>query len=113
TLALVAADGITALPSPAGIPTLQAALDNWETAAPRLREALAECVPGRPGTVDLAHERLHSPLPRAYQWCDASSYLSHMERIRAARGMALPPGHDVEPIVYQSGADCLLAPTDP
>jgi len=35
-----------------------------------------------------------------------------MERIRAARKMALPPDHDKEPIVYQSGSDRFLAPTD-
>jgi fumarylacetoacetate (FAA) hydrolase len=113
TLAVVAGDGITALPAPAGIPTLQAALDDWDVALPRLNDALPECIPGGPATVSVAAEELHSPLPRAYQWCDGSTYLSHMERIRMARGMALPPSHDTEPIVYQSGSDRFLAPTEP
>lgn len=110
TLLLVRDDG-TAIVRPGGIPTLQAALDDWEPSAPALRAASAGPGPGEMPSVK--PEDLHSPLPRAYQWCDASAYLSHMERIRAARGMPLPPRHDAEPIVYQSGSDAFLAPTDP
>ena len=33
-----------------------------------------------------------------------------MERIRAARGMELPPEHRREPILYQSGSDAFLSP---
>jgi fumarylacetoacetate (FAA) hydrolase len=113
TLTVVAADGVTATLAPAGIRTLQAALDDWSSSEPLLRDAYELCVAGASDTVLLEPAALHSPLPRAYQWTDASTYLTHMERIRASRGMALPPGHDTEPIVYQSGSDVLLAPTDP
>jgi fumarylacetoacetate (FAA) hydrolase len=112
TLVVIAADGGRAVRNPAGISTLQAALDDWPEAEPRLR-SVAERLEDDPDSgeeIDL--DALHSPLPRAYQWCDASTYLSHMERIRAARGMALPPGHDREPILYQSGSDAFLAPRE-
>jgi fumarylacetoacetate (FAA) hydrolase len=88
------------------VPTLQAALDDWGSAEPILSAAHGE-------TVTFEPQELHSPLPRAYHWCDGSTYLAHMERIRASRNMALPPRHDGEPIVYQSGSDGFLAPTDP
>jgi fumarylacetoacetate (FAA) hydrolase len=106
TLALVSPDGATALVEPAGLRTLQQALDDWTEAEGRLREASGEPVP-------LDVSELHSPLPRAYQWCDGSAFIAHMERIRASRGMALPPRHDEDPIAYQSGSDRFLAPADP
>jgi fumarylacetoacetate (FAA) hydrolase len=31
-----------------------------------------------------------APLPRAYQWADGSAYLTHVERVRRARGAELP-----------------------
>jgi fumarylacetoacetate (FAA) hydrolase len=106
TLAIVGADGRRAIAEPGGLRTLQEALDDWETAEPLLRR-------GQGDLVELDEEELHSPLPRAYQWCDGSTFLSHMERLRASRGMALPPRYDEDPIVYQSGSDAFLAPTDP
>lgn len=110
TLVLIAADHRRAVRTPAGIATLQAALDDWADCAPRLETIAERLEDGREAgeAIDLA--ALHSPLPRAYQWCDGSTYLSHMERIRAARGMALPPDHDREPILYQSGSDAFLTP---
>jgi fumarylacetoacetate (FAA) hydrolase len=113
TLAVVAPDWTTAMIEPGGIRTLQDALDDWASSEPLLRDAYASCVAAASDTVRIDVSDLHSPLPRAYQWCDSSSYLTHMERIRAARGMALPPDYELEPIAYQAGSDVLLAPTDP
>jgi fumarylacetoacetate (FAA) hydrolase len=110
TLLAIAGDHHRGVRAPAGIPTLQAALDDWDRCEPRLcsvsEELERDGTSGEPFTL----EALHSPLPRAYQWCDASTYLTHMERIRAARGMELPPGHRREPILYQSASDSFLAP---
>lgn len=94
-------------------PTLQAALDDWETAGPKL-EALA---------TDLAHEAIpmrrfhereaHSPLPRAYQWADGSAYVNHVELVRKARGAELPESFWTDPLMYQGGSDSFIAPRDP
>lgn len=113
TLAVVASDGGTAVVAPGGITMLQSALEDWKRALPRLHEALARAEEGGVGTTRVVPGEFASPLPRAFQWVDGSTYLSHMERIRAARGMPLPVGHDIEPIVYQSGSDRFLAPTEP
>lgn len=93
--------------------TLQAALDNWASAGPRL-EQLAEQVAA--GTVPL--ERFHerdalSPLPRAYQWADGSAYVNHVELVRRARGVEMPPGFWNDPLIYQGGSDGFLAPRAP
>jgi fumarylacetoacetate (FAA) hydrolase len=112
TLVLLAADHHRAVRRPGGIQTLQSALDDWKDSEPRLRR-IAGTLEDDPGSgEEIELDQLHSPLPRAYQWCDASTYLSHMERIRAARGMEMPPWHGREPILYQSGSDAFLAPRE-
>lgn len=99
--------------APAGVRTLQAALDGWDVAAPAL-EAAAAALATDPGTGrPLDPQALHAPLPRAYQWAEGSTYLSHMRRCRAARGVAMPPDAETSPTVYQSGSDVFLAPRDP
>jgi fumarylacetoacetate (FAA) hydrolase len=94
-------------------PTLQAALDDWETLAPRL-ELLA---------TDLAHEaipmmRFHeraadAPLPRAYQWADGSAYVNHVALVRQARGAEMPESFWTDPLMYQGASDEMLGPRDP
>jgi fumarylacetoacetate (FAA) hydrolase len=108
TLVVVTPDGDSVVVQPGGVPTLQAALDDWASCEPRIRAAAAN----EPG-VSVAASALHSPLPRAYQWCDGSTYLTHMIRIRASRGMDRPPRYEEAPLIYQGGSDGFLAPTDP
>lgn len=95
------------------VPTMQAALDDWERMAPYL-EVLAR---------DLEHaaiprERFHehdaaAPLPRAYQWADGSAYVNHVELVRRARGAELPESFWTDPLMYQGGSDDLLGARDP
>lgn len=94
-------------------PTLQAALDDWDHAAPQL-ELLA---------TDLAHEaipmmRFHeraaaAPLPRAYQWADGSAYVNHVALVRQARGAEMPESFWTDPLMYQGASDEMLGPRDP
>src|SRR3546814_5253216 len=59
-------------------PTMQAALDNWAEAGPRLI-ALAEDLNHDAIPKERFHERdAASPLPRAYQWADGSAYVNHV-----------------------------------
>jgi fumarylacetoacetate (FAA) hydrolase len=113
TLALVSASGDRVLPEPGGIRTFQALLDDWAACEPILsaESARLEDDPraGRP----VEPTEFHSPLPRAYQWCEGSTYLPHIERTRRARGLDVPPELVQEPAVYQSGAARLLGPLDP
>ena len=94
--------------------TLQAALDDWATAEPQLRplyEALNHGVPVDAEPFDAA--ACHSPLPRAYQWADGSAYVNHVELVRRARGVALPPEFWTHPLMYQGGSDSFVGPRDP
>ncbi|TPW16604.1 MAG: putative fumarylacetoacetate hydrolase family protein, partial [Halothiobacillaceae bacterium] len=58
-------------------------------------------------------DRVAAPLPRAYQWLDASAYLSHVERVRRSRGAEMPPSFYDDPLMYQGGSDTLLGAHQP
>lgn len=94
-------------------PHLQAALDDWTRAEPELRR-LAEKLESdesRGVPLDVAH--LAAPLPRAYEWVDASSYLNHVVLVRRARNAEPPDDVRTVPLVYQGGSSTLLGPNDP
>jgi fumarylacetoacetate (FAA) hydrolase len=94
------------------VPTLQAALDDWPRAEPRLR-ALSVGVNAGAVLRERFHEReAASPLPRAYQWADGSAYVNHVELVRKARGAAMPESFWTEPLMYQGGSDAFLGPRD-
>ena len=94
-------------------PTMQAALDDWAEAEPRLR-AISEQLdsgawPGEP----FVQREAHSPLPRAYQWADGSAYINHVELVRKSRNAEVPESFYTDPLMYQGGSDAFLAPRDP
>jgi len=102
----VAAEGIAA--------TLQAALDQWDSAAPRLNELAERLEDDRAeGSFALDIESLAAPLPRAYQFVDGSAYLPHVERVRKARGAEVPESFFTDPLMYQAVSDGFLGPRDP
>lgn len=93
--------------------TLQAALDDWEHAAPRLADLAHDLELGA-----VPSERFHehdalSPLPRAYQWADGSAYVNHVELVRKARGAEMPESFWTDPLMYQGGSDAFLGPREP
>ena len=112
-LAVVARDLRTAHIADGIAPTLQAALDDWPFIAPQLDALYAELNAGRarrPFEFDPA--RCMAPLPRAFQWVDASAYLNHVELVRKARGAVMPPSLRDDPLMYQGGSDDFLGPLD-
>ncbi len=93
--------------------TLQAALDDWVRIAPRLEDVYSTLnSEGAMGSA-LDTRDLAAPLPRAYQWLDASAYLSHLERVRRARGADMPAHMVADPLMYQGGSDSSIGPRDP
>jgi fumarylacetoacetate (FAA) hydrolase len=94
-------------------PSLQAALDQWEIAAPRLHQLSRALDSGDVSGEPLPQDgRLGSPLPRAYEWVDASAYLNHIILVRKARGAAPPENLRTSPLVYQGGSGTFLGPRD-
>jgi fumarylacetoacetate (FAA) hydrolase len=139
SLVVVSRDLRTAMKAGKVAPTLQWALDNWEKCAPTLERLYAELSADREkfdfaeagfyfrdsgepvidhllrsiGKFEFNIDDLMAPLPRAYQWVDASAYLSHVERVRKARGEVMPPAATEEPLMYQGGSDSMLGAHEP
>ena len=93
-------------------PTLQAALDEWETTAPKLealaKQLAADTALGQP----FDQNACTSPLPRAGQWADGSAYVNHVELVRRARGAQMPDSFWTDPLMYQGGSDTFLGPRE-
>ena len=95
------------------VPTLQAALDDWDAAAPRLQEIADALEAGRIAHLAFDPKKCAAPLPRAFQWADGSAYVNHVELLRKARGAEMPASFWTDPLMYQGGSDAFLGPTDP
>jgi fumarylacetoacetate (FAA) hydrolase len=99
--------------------TLQQALDDWPSVAPRLAEVAARLedaddlgipMPFVPMPFDPAQAM--APFPRAVQWADGSAYVNHVELVRKARGAEMPATFWTDPLMYQGGSDSLLGAHD-
>jgi fumarylacetoacetate (FAA) hydrolase len=113
-LAVVDGELTICVPVPRIAPTLQAALDDWATIAPRLEDVYTQLNLGlAEGAQSFDPTQCMAPLPRAYQWADGSAYVSHVELVRKARGAAMPESFWSDPLMYQGGSDSFIGPTDP
>ncbi len=94
-------------------PTLQRAMDDWADVSPKLAD-LAEMLGDDKavGSFELDTTALAAPLPRAYQWADGSAYVVHVELVRKARGVEMPPSFWTDPLMYQGGSDSFIGPND-
>jgi len=94
-------------------PTLQAALDDWDRAAPELRALAADLDSHGVAAQEFRSEEAMAPLPRAYQWIDCAAYLGHLERVRSLKGSKDEELQPHRPLMYRGGSDHLAAATDP
>ncbi len=97
--------------------TMQEALDHWSETQPKLKKISDQL---NQGVSDIMGEKVFdfdetqcaSPLPRTYHWVDGSSYLTHVELVRKARGDTVPENFWHDPLIYQGGGDTLLGPRE-
>ena len=111
-LVVVADDLATAVEAGDIAPTLQAALEDWAVAAPKLQHLSDRLNDGTGDPIPLVIADCAAPLPRAYQWADGSVYLNHMRLVREARGAEMPSSFLNDPLMYQGGSDAMLGPID-
>jgi len=113
-LVLVSRDLSRCVLVPGIAPTMQAALDDWTTVAPRLAERAAalDLSATSADVMPFDPAQCAAPLPRAYQWVDGSAYVNHVELVRKARGAEMPASFWTDPLVYQGGSDDLLGARD-
>jgi fumarylacetoacetate (FAA) hydrolase len=112
SLVLVSKDLSLVTDASAIAPTMQAALDGWDAAKPKLEALAARLERREVPTAPYEASSLHAPLPRAYEWVDGSAYLNHVRLVRKARKADPPPTLETDPLVYQGGSGHLLGPTD-
>jgi fumarylacetoacetate (FAA) hydrolase len=113
SLIVVSKDLSKAVKVPEIAATMQLALDNWAGVEGLLSSVYESLNAGDvAGAFDLDHADLAAPLPRAYQWCDGSAYLSHAELVRKARGAEMPESLYSDPLIYQGGSDLMIGARD-
>ena len=119
TLIVVSKDLSRAVKATGIAPTLQRALEEWPSAAPRLNAVAEVLAQGNVETINgepvflLDENNLAAPLPRAYEFVDGSAYLPHVERVRRARGAEVPKSFYTDPLMYQATSAGFLGPRDP
>lgn len=95
-------------------PNLLAALERWDAVAPGL-QAMSDAL--HAGTVTAAFGfdpgRCMAPLPRCFQWCDASAFLNHGRLMERAFNTPPIPDFDTVPVMYQGASDDFLGAHDP
>lgn len=119
TLVVVSKDLQRAVAVPTIATTLQKALEDWQSAAPRLNRVYEALNHGNVETIDaepvlaLNMSELAAPLPRAYEFVDGSAYLPHVARVRKARGAEVPASFYTDPLMYQAVSAGFYGPRDP
>ena len=93
-------------------PTLQHLLDHWAELAPALQTLQDALNRGTLQSEPFDTRQAMAPLPRAYQWCDGSAYLSHAELVRRARKAEMPAFLYQDPLMYQGASDTFAGPCD-
>ncbi|MBC7530267.1 MAG: fumarylacetoacetate hydrolase family protein [Oligoflexus sp.] len=94
------------------IPTLQSALDRWEELSADLSEISKRLNSDTSFGVETKTIEWKAPLPRAYEWIDASSYIHHILLVRKARNAEPPKTLRTDPLIYQGGSGILLGARD-
>ncbi len=93
--------------------TMQNALDNWLQVQKKLHNLYKMLNNDEVKSFPFDETSVHSPLPRAYQWADASAYVNHVNLVRRARGAELPESFWTDPLMYQGGSDDFIPPQSP
>lgn len=112
-LVVVSRDLTRAADASAVAPTLQAALEDWEAAEPRLTEIADALEAGHIAHLAFDPARCAAPLPRSFGWADGSAYVNHVALVRRARGAELPASFWTDPLMYRGASDGFLGPHDP
>jgi fumarylacetoacetate (FAA) hydrolase len=112
-LVVVSRDLTRAADAAAVAPTLQAALDDWAAAAPRLQEIADALEASRIAHLGFDATKCAAPLPRCFGWVDGSAYVNHVALVRRARGAELPASFWTDPLMYRGGSDAFWGPCDP
>ncbi|MCB0355548.1 MAG: fumarylacetoacetate hydrolase family protein [Bdellovibrionales bacterium] len=110
-LIVVSKDNKHAVKVPEIAANLREAIEKWEESAPKLEEVYKKLNDGLiTNGFYIDTEKLHSPMPRTFQWADGSAFIHHIKLVRQARNAPLPETLTTVPLMYQGGGDDFLPP---
>lgn len=93
--------------------TLQQALDTWAQCQAALLAVYGDLnASAAESSFAFDPAKCMAPLPRAFQWADASAYVNHVELVRRARGAEVPENFWHDPLMYQGGSDGFVGAQD-
>jgi fumarylacetoacetate (FAA) hydrolase len=111
-LVVVSRDLTRAIDAKPVAPTMQSAIEQWQTAQPRLKAIYDELNAGHPaGSFAFDPVQAMAPLPRTYQFVDASAFLNHGDIMVEAYKLTIKTEPGV-PILVQRQGDDFLGPRD-
>lgn len=93
-------------------PTLQHAMDNWNDVCEALNDVCLALESNTVAHQSVSFAQLAAPLPRAYQWLDASAFTSHGDLMIQAFKLTSNPQKPGIPLIYQGGSDDFYGPCD-
>lgn len=94
-------------------PTLLSAVEHWADCESALQALYVSLNAGKVAQAfALDVTRLHAPLPRTWQWLDASAFHSHGDLLEKVFGTGSPPEKRTVPLMYQGAGDDFLGPCD-
>ncbi|RYZ75177.1 MAG: 2-keto-4-pentenoate hydratase [Proteobacteria bacterium] len=93
--------------------SLREAVETWSTSRELLETLFNELEANRrTDCFEVDEAEFHSPMPRAFQWCDGSAFIQHVKLVRLARNSPLPETLTTVPLMYQGGSDDFLTPRE-
>ncbi len=110
-LVVVSRDLKSAAPAGKLAKTMQEALDNWDRVRGELQGLYDALNLGKAvGVFPFNPQGARAPLPRAYQWLDASAFPSHGALM--AKAFAITPPQADRPLMYQGMSHRFLSGTE-
>lgn len=94
-------------------PNLLSAIANWDSVVGGLQSLSDALDSGESeGARSFNRSDFAAPLPRSFQWCDASAFLNHGRLMEKAFNTPPIPDFDTVPVMYQGASDDFLGPRD-
>ncbi|PRC92839.1 fumarylacetoacetate hydrolase family protein [Solimicrobium silvestre] len=94
-------------------PSMQDLLDSWAFMAPQCDDLYVQLNQGRAAnSFDFDPKNCMAPLPRAYQFADASAYVAYVELLSRARKLEMPAAFWSEPLMHQAASDDFIGACD-
>jgi len=112
-LVVVSRDLTRAVDAGAIAASLREAVERWEHGLAPLQALYDALNAGSAeGSFGFDQAACAAPLPRTWQWCDASAFLNHGRLMERAFNTEPIPDFETIPVMYQGGSDDFLGPQD-